>query len=87
MSPALISGLADRRNSVPTNCEIECNAPFLGCLPQIANGYSGARKKGVPSLRKQSPAPKPALQEGAWLRADLLSSRHPRIPGGWPPRG
>ena len=37
--------LAERRNSIPTNCEIECNAPFLGCLPQIAAGYSGLARK------------------------------------------
>ena len=87
MRPELILKLAERRNSILTNCEIECNAQFLGCLPQMANGYSGARKISVPSLRKQSPAPKPPLQEGSRPRADLLSSRRPRIPCGWSPRG
>ena len=75
MRRALILRLAERRNSIPTNCEIECDAPFLGCLPRIADGFSGARKKGVPSLRKQPPAPKPPIQESAWPRADLLSPR------------
>ena len=87
MRPALMLELAERRNSIPTNCEIECDAQFLGCLPQVANGCSGAREKSVPSLRKQSPAPKPALQEGARPRADLLGSRRPRMPCGWSPRG
>ena len=45
MRPALISKLAERRNSIPTNCEIECNAPFLGCLSQIANGFRGLASK------------------------------------------
>ena len=78
---------AELRDSIPTICEIEGNAPFLGCLRRIANGYSGARKKSVPSLRRQSPAPKPTLQEGAWPRADLLGPRSPRIPCDWSPPG
>ena len=65
MRPALILKLAARRNSIPPNLAIECNTPFLGCLPQITDGYSGARKKGVPFLHQQSPPPKPPFQEGA----------------------
>ena len=39
MRLVLIFKLGGRRNSIPTNCEIECHALFLGCPPQSANGY------------------------------------------------
>ena len=54
MRPAPRLELAGRRNSIPTSCEIDGNAPFPGCLSRIADGYSGAHKKSESSLRTNS---------------------------------
>ena len=53
MKPALMLKLAERRDSTPTDCEIECNSPPLGCLQRIAARYPGVRKKSALSRRKQ----------------------------------
>ena len=45
MRPALISGLAERRNSVLTNCEIECNAPFWAACHKLPTDIQGLARK------------------------------------------